>query len=85
MVDEQKYEAVIGLEIHVQLATKSKLFCADASSFGAEPNTQISPITLGHPGTLPKTNAKAIEYAIRSEEHTSDSSHSQQSRMPSSA
>ena len=64
MVDEQKYEAVIGLEIHVQLATKSKLFCADASSFGAEPNTQISPITLGHPGTLPKTNAKAIEYAI---------------------
>jgi len=64
MVDGQKYEAVIGLEIHAQLATKSKLFCGDANLFGAEPNTNISPITMGHPGTLPKTNAKAIEYAI---------------------
>jgi len=61
----EKYEAVIGLEIHAQLATKSKLFCGDAASFGAAPNTHISPITMGHPGTLPKTNAKAIEYAIR--------------------
>ena len=61
----EKYEAVIGLEIHAQLATNSKLFCGDAASFGAEPNTHISPITMGHPGTLPKTNAKAIEYAIR--------------------
>ena len=60
-----KYEAVIGLEIHAQLATKSKLFCGDATDFGAAPNTQISPITLGHPGTLPKTNEKAIELAIR--------------------
>ncbi|MEI7588223.1 MAG: Asp-tRNA(Asn)/Glu-tRNA(Gln) amidotransferase subunit GatB [Chitinophagia bacterium] len=59
------YEAVIGLEIHAQLATKSKLFCGDATDFGAAPNTQISPITLGHPGTLPKTNEKAIESAIR--------------------
>ena len=59
-----KYEAVIGLEIHAQLATKSKLFCGDATDFGAAPNTQISPITMGHPGTLPKTNEKAIEYAI---------------------
>ena len=65
MVDGQKYEAVIGLEIHAQLATKSKLFCGDDASFGAAPNTHISPITMGHPGTLPKTNAKAIEYAIR--------------------
>jgi len=65
MVDGQKYEAVIGLEIHAQLATKSKLFCGDANLFGAEPNTNISPITMGHPGTLPKTNDKAIEYAIR--------------------
>ncbi|TRZ81832.1 MAG: Asp-tRNA(Asn)/Glu-tRNA(Gln) amidotransferase subunit GatB [Sediminibacterium sp.] len=65
MIEGQKYEAVIGLEIHAQLATKSKLFCGDATSFGAEPNTHISPITMGHPGTLPKTNAKAIEYAIR--------------------
>ena len=60
-----KYEAVIGLEIHAQLSTESKLFCGDATSFGAAPNTHISPITLGHPGTLPKTNAKAIEYAIK--------------------
>jgi aspartyl-tRNA(Asn)/glutamyl-tRNA(Gln) amidotransferase subunit B len=61
----EKYEAVIGLEIHAQLATKSKLFCGDAASFGAEPNTHISPITMGHPGTLPKTNVKAVEYAIK--------------------
>lgn len=61
----EKYEAVIGLEIHAQLATQSKLFCGDAASFGAEPNTHISPITMGHPGTLPKTNVKAVEYAIR--------------------
>ncbi|BAV09243.1 aspartyl/glutamyl-tRNA(Asn/Gln) amidotransferase subunit B [Filimonas lacunae] len=60
-----KYEAVIGLEIHAQLATASKLFSGDATSFGAAPNTQVSPITLGHPGTLPKTNKKAVEYAIR--------------------
>ena len=60
-----KYEVVIGLEIHAQLSTESKLFCGDATSFGAAPNTHISPITLGHPGTLPKTNAKAIEYAIK--------------------
>jgi len=65
MADGQKYEAVIGLEIHAQLATKSKLFCGDDASFGAAPNTHISPITMGHPGTLPKTNSKAIEYAIR--------------------
>ncbi len=65
MVDYDKYEAVIGLEIHAQLATKSKLFCGDATQFGAAPNTHISPITMGHPGTLPKTNAKAVEYAIK--------------------
>ncbi len=65
MVDPEKYEAVIGLEIHAQLATKSKLFCGDATTFGAAPNTHISPITMGHPGTLPKTNATAIQYAIK--------------------
>src|SRR3954447_22885784 len=61
----EKYEAVIGLEVHAQLATKSKLFSGDSVEFGAEPNTHVSPITLGHPGTLPKTNKKAIEYAIK--------------------
>lgn len=65
MADATKYEAVIGLEIHAQLATNSKLFCGDATSFGAEPNSQVSPITLGHPGTLPKTNRKAVEYALK--------------------
>lgn len=65
MPNKTRYQAVIGLEIHAQLATKSKLFCGDATSFGAAPNTHVSPITLGHPGTLPKTNAKAVEYAIK--------------------
>lgn len=60
-----KYEVVIGLEVHAQLQTESKIFAADAASFGAAPNTHISPITLGHPGTLPKLNRKAVEYAIK--------------------
>lgn len=60
-----KYEVVIGLEVHAQLATQSKLFCGDSIAFGAEPNTHVSPITLGHPGTLPKTNKKAVEYAVK--------------------
>jgi aspartyl-tRNA(Asn)/glutamyl-tRNA(Gln) amidotransferase subunit B len=62
---QDKYEAVIGLEVHAQLSTKSKLFSGDSTSFGAEANTHISPITLAHPGTLPKTNKKAVEYAIK--------------------
>jgi aspartyl-tRNA(Asn)/glutamyl-tRNA(Gln) amidotransferase subunit B len=65
MTEGKQYEAVIGLEVHAQLATKSKLFCSDATNFGAAPNTQISPITMGHPGSLPKTNKKAVEYAIK--------------------
>lgn len=60
-----QYEAVIGLEVHCQLLTQSKIFAADANAFGSEPNTNISVITLGHPGTLPKLNRKAIDYAIR--------------------
>ena len=56
---------VIGLEVHAQLLTKSKLFCGDSAAFGGEPNTHISPVTLAHPGTLPKMNRKAIEYAIK--------------------
>jgi aspartyl-tRNA(Asn)/glutamyl-tRNA(Gln) amidotransferase subunit B len=62
---KDKYEVVIGLEVHAQLQTESKLFCGDSIAFGAEPNTHVSPITLGHPGTLPKTNKKAVEYAIK--------------------
>ncbi len=60
-----KYELVIGLETHVQLSTKSKAFCADAITFGQEPNTQISTISLAYPGTLPQVNKKQIEYAVR--------------------
>jgi aspartyl-tRNA(Asn)/glutamyl-tRNA(Gln) amidotransferase subunit B len=65
VIKNDKYEVVIGLEVHAQLLTKSKLFCGDSASFGAAPNTHISPITLAHPGTLPKMNKKAIEYAIK--------------------
>jgi aspartyl-tRNA(Asn)/glutamyl-tRNA(Gln) amidotransferase subunit B len=60
-----KYEAVIGLEVHVQLSTASKAFCGDDASFGGAPNTHTSAISLGHPGTLPKLNEKQLEYAIR--------------------
>ena len=60
----QKYEAVIGLEIHARLSTKSKLFSSDANAYGASPNENVGVITLAHPGTLPKTNKKAIEYAV---------------------
>lgn len=60
-----KYEMVIGLEVHVQLSTNSKAFCADATTFGAAPNTQVSPISLAHPGTLPKLNQEQVAYAVR--------------------
>ncbi|RAI91561.1 Asp-tRNA(Asn)/Glu-tRNA(Gln) amidotransferase subunit GatB [Algoriphagus yeomjeoni] len=60
-----KYQLIIGLEVHAQLLTESKMFAADANLYGQAPNTQISAITLGHPGTLPKVNRKAIAYAIK--------------------
>lgn len=62
---ENRYETVVGLEIHARLLTQSKLFCGDNIAFGDEPNTNTSPITLGHPGTLPKMNRKVIEYAVK--------------------
>lgn len=65
MEDHSKYEIVVGLEVHARLLTKSKLFCSDINAYGSEPNTHVSPITLAHPGTLPKMNKKAIEYAIK--------------------
>jgi aspartyl-tRNA(Asn)/glutamyl-tRNA(Gln) amidotransferase subunit B len=64
-LEQNKYEIVVGLEVHAQLLTKSKLFCGDSIAYGSDPNTQVSPITLGHPGTLPKMNRKAVEYAIK--------------------
>ena len=60
-----KYELVVGLEVHAQLSTKTKAYCNDSTEYGASPNTQTSPITLGHPGTLPKSNSKVIEYAVK--------------------
>lgn len=60
-----KYEAVIGLEVHAQLNTASKLFSGDATRFDANPNAHVSPITLGHPGTLPRMNKRAVELAIK--------------------
>jgi len=65
MTNQDTYEIVVGLEVHAQLLTKSKLFCGDSIAYGSEPNTQVSPITLAHPGTLPKMNKKAIEFAIK--------------------
>jgi aspartyl-tRNA(Asn)/glutamyl-tRNA(Gln) amidotransferase subunit B len=59
-----KYEPVIGLEIHAQLLTKSKAYSSDRNEFGADPNTLISVITLGHPGVLPKHNKQAIRKAV---------------------
>jgi len=60
-----QYETVIGLETHIQLNTNSKAFCGDDTGFGAEANTHISAISLGHPGTLPKLNATQLQSAIK--------------------
>lgn len=60
-----KYEPVIGLEVHAQLSTKSKAYAADSTEFGKLPNSNVSPISLGHPGTLPRLNGKSIEYAVK--------------------
>src|SRR5690606_11570978 len=61
----QEYQIVIGLEVHAQMSTNSKLFCADETGFGAEPNVQVSEVSLAHPGTLPVLNEKVITLATR--------------------
>ena len=58
------YETVIGLEIHVQLRTLTKMFCGCRAEFGAPPNTNVCPVCLGLPGALPVANARAVELAI---------------------
>ncbi len=59
------YEMVIGLEVHVELKTKSKIFCSCPTSFGAEPNTQCCPVCMGMPGTLPVLNGEVVRFAIK--------------------
>ena len=60
-----QYETVIGLETHVQLSTRSKAFCTDAVGFGGTPNTRVSPVSLGEPGTLPRLNAAQVTAAVQ--------------------
>lgn len=64
-MDYDRYETVIGLEAHLQLSTRSKAFCGDENRFGMPPNTEVSPVSLGHPGTLPRLNARQVEHALR--------------------
>ena len=59
------WELVVGLEVHCELATNTKIFCSCANQFGDEPNTNICPVCLGLPGSLPVLNHMAVEYAMR--------------------
>ena len=63
--EHETYEAVIGLEIHAQMLTRSKAYSSDKNEYGAIPNTQVSPVTLAHPGTLPVFNRQLLDFAIK--------------------
>ena len=64
-MSDKPYEVVIGLEVHIQLATKSKLFCRCRTQFGADPNTQTCPVCIGMPGSLPVMNEQAFLLAMK--------------------
>ena len=64
-VGARRYETVIGIETHCELGTATKMFCACPTTFGAEPNTQVCPVCLGEPGSLPVANGRAVDYAAR--------------------
>lgn len=61
----EDYEAIIGLEVHAELSTKTKIFCSCSTEFGGMPNTHTCPICMAMPGTLPVLNEKVVEYAVK--------------------
>ena len=61
----QDYEEIIGLEVHAELSTKTKIFCSCPTEFGADPNTHVCPVCMAMPGALPVLNEKVVEYAVK--------------------
>ena len=64
-MSREDYEVVIGLEVHCELSTKTKIFCSCPTNFGGEPNTHCCPVCMAMPGTLPVLNEKVVEYAVK--------------------
>jgi Asp-tRNA(Asn)/Glu-tRNA(Gln) amidotransferase B subunit len=73
-----QYEAVIGLEVHCQVLTASKMFCTCPNEFGAEPNTNVFPVCMGHPGVMPVPNKEAIRKAVEALAHDAYFRHTRQ-------